>query len=106
MAHECGEKNPKNVWWNDLVRATVERKEVLEANDKVAKDRYMKVYKEKAAWKVVLGARDKEAKQRCMEADREENRKGKRFIYQGKEEVYEQFRKMMTQDVNGNKKLF
>ena len=33
-----GGKNPKNVWWNDVIKAAVERKE--------------------AAWKKVLGSRD------------------------------------------------
>ena len=46
------EKNPKIVWWNDVVKAAVERKdaveeEVLGAKYKVAKDRCMKVYKKK-----------------------------------------------------------
>ena len=35
----------KNVWWNDVVKAAVERKE--------------------AAWKEVLGARYNVAKERC-----------------------------------------
>ena len=29
-------KNPKNVWWNDVVKAAVKRKEVLGARDEVA----------------------------------------------------------------------
>ena len=41
-------KNPKNVWWNDVVNNATERKET--------------------AWKEVLGARDEVAKERCMEA--------------------------------------
>ena len=28
-----GAKNPKNVWWNDVVKAAVEIKEVLGARD-------------------------------------------------------------------------
>ena len=41
-----GGKNLKNVWWNDMVKAAVERKEVLRAMDEVAKDRCMEIYKE------------------------------------------------------------
>ena len=37
-----GGKNPKSVWWNDEIKAAVERKE--------------------AAWKEVLGASDEESK--------------------------------------------
>ena len=43
-----GRKSQKCVWWNDEVKAQVERKEV--------------------AWKEVLGARNETAKERCMEA--------------------------------------
>ena len=42
-----GEKKPKNILRNDVVKAAVERKE--------------------AAWKEVLGAREDIAKDRCME---------------------------------------
>ena len=45
---ESGEKNDKNVWWNDEVKAVVTRKE--------------------AAWKKVFAASDEEAKERCMRA--------------------------------------
>ena len=38
-------KNPKEVWWNDVVKAAW--KDILEAtDDKVAKDRCIEVYKE------------------------------------------------------------
>ena len=47
-------KNPKSVWWNDVIKATVRRNE--------------------AAWKEVLVARDEEAKERGVEAYREEKR--------------------------------
>ena len=45
-------KNPKNVWWNDLVKAAVKRneggwKEVLGARDEATKDRFMEIYKRK-----------------------------------------------------------
>ena len=40
-------KNPKNVWWNDMVKAAVERKE--------------------GAWKEVLGARYEAKKDRCTD---------------------------------------
>ena len=42
-----GEKNPKSVSWNDMVKAAVERKKVLGAKDEAAKERCMKVYKRK-----------------------------------------------------------
>ena len=45
-----GGKNPKGVWWNNKVKATVRRKE--------------------AAWKELLAASDQEAKERCMETYR------------------------------------
>ena len=35
---KVGKKNPKNVWWNDIVKDAVERKDT--------------------AWRAVLGARD------------------------------------------------
>ena len=41
-----GEKNPKNVWWND-VRAAVERKEVLGVRYEVTKDMYGNLQKKK-----------------------------------------------------------
>ena len=42
-----GGGNPKNIWWNNEVKAAVKRKE--------------------PAWKV-LEAKDEDAKERCMEA--------------------------------------
>ena len=49
-------KEPKNVWWNDVLTAAVERKKV--------------------AWKEVLGSRDEVAKEKCMEAYKAEKVKG------------------------------
>ena len=45
-------KNSKSVWWNDEVKAAVERKEtawkeVMRAGDEAAKERYMKTFKVK-----------------------------------------------------------
>ena len=40
-----------------------------------------------------------------MEVYKEEKKKVKRFIFQSKEEVQEQFGIKMNQDVNGNRKL-
>ena len=54
----------------------------------------------------MLGARDEESKERCMKAYREEKRKVKRCIYQNKKKVNKQFGRKMSQDVNGNRKLF
>ena len=59
-----------------------------------------------SAWKEVLVARDEDAKERCLKVYKEEKRKAKRYIYQSKEEVQEQFGRKMNQDVNGNRKLF
>ena len=70
---ELGGKNPKSVWWNDEIKATIRRKE--------------------AAWKVVLAASYEETKERCMEAYREEKKKVKRCIIQRKKKVNEHFRK-------------
>ena len=81
-----GRKNPKNVWWDDEVKAVVKRME--------------------DAWKQVLGARDEAAKERCIDMYREEKRKVKRCIYQSKKKVNEQFGRKMNQDVNGKRKLF
>ena len=76
---ECG--NPKSVWWNNQVKSSVKRKEVL-------------------------GTRDEDARERCLEAYKEEKRKVKRCIYQSKEEVQEQFGMKMNQDVNENREMF
>ena len=80
-----GGKNLKSVWWNDEVKATVQKKE--------------------AAWKM-LAARYEEAKERCMGVYTEEKRKVKRFIYRNKKKVNDEFGRKMNQDVNGNRKLF
>ena len=64
------------------------------------------IKRREAAWKEVLEARDKDTKERCMEAYREENRKVKCYVYESKMEVNEQFGKKMSQDVNGNRKVF
>ena len=76
-----GRGNLKNVWWNDQVKAAVDRKEVLGTRDEDAKEMFWEVYKE-------------------------EKRKVKRSIYQSRKEVQEQFERKMNQDVNGNRKLF
>ena len=65
-------KNPKSVWWNDQVKAAVQRKE--------------------DAWKEVLEARDEYARERCLGVYREKKRKVKRFISQSKKEVHEQWK--------------
>ena len=49
-----GRKNPKSVWWNEVLKAVINRKE--------------------DAWKQMFGARDEAAKERCMEAYREDKR--------------------------------
>ena len=64
------------------------------------------VRRKEAAWKEVLAANDEEAKERCMEEYRGEKRKVKMCIYLSKKKVNQQFRKMMNEDVNGNRKLF
>ena len=45
------EKNPKNVWCNDVVKEAA-RNKLLEAKDESAKARCMEVYKEKEMNKV------------------------------------------------------
>ena len=75
-----GEKNLKNVWQNDKVKDAVERKEAAQGE--------------------VLGVRDEITKDRYMEVYKKEKGKGKRFIYQGKKEVNEQFGRKMNQDVD------
>ena len=59
-------KNPKNVLWNDKVKTSAERKDVLRVRYKLAKERYMDIYKE-------------------------EKQKVERCIYQSKKELNEQF---------------
>ena len=49
---------------------------------------------------------DEEAKEKCLEVYKEEKRKVKRFLYNSKKDVQEQFGKKMNQDVNGNRKCF
>ena len=49
---------------------------------------------------------DEEAKEKCLEVYKEEKRKVKRFLYNSKKDVQEQFGKKMNQDVNGNRKYF
>ena len=44
---EVGGGNPKSVWWNDQVKATVNKKEVLGAKDEDVRERCMETYKEK-----------------------------------------------------------
>ena len=62
-------KRPYNVWWTDVVKDAVERKD--------------------SARKDVLGARDEVAKDRCIEVYKEEKRKVKRCIYHNKKEANE-----------------
>ena len=64
-----GEK-AKNVGWNNVLNATVERKE--------------------ATWKEIVGARNKVTKERYLKIYKEEKRKVKRCICQRKNEVNEQ----------------
>ena len=40
-----GGRNPKNVWWNDVVKAAW--KEILGAREEVAEERYMEEYKKR-----------------------------------------------------------
>ena len=63
------------------------------------------VKRKETAWKEVLGARDEDAKEKDVWKFTQK-RKVKRCIYQRKEEVNEQFRRKMNQDVNGNRTLF
>ena len=62
--------------------------------------------KKEDAWKEVLAASDEEAKERFMEVYREEERKGKRCIYQSKKKVNESLGGKMNEDVDENRKLF
>ena len=57
-----GGVNPKNVWWNEQVKAAVKRKE--------------------DAWKDVLRASIEDARERRLEVYKEEKRKVKRCNYQ------------------------
>ena len=43
---KMGVKNPKSVWWNNEVKDTVRRKELLAACSEEAKERYMEPYRE------------------------------------------------------------
>ena len=63
------------------------------------------VARKEATWKGVLAASNEETKEICMEAYREEKRKVKRYIIQGKKKVNEQFVRKMNEDANGNWKL-
>ena len=54
----------------------------------------------------MLRARDKVAKERCMEVYKQEKRKVKGLIYQSKDEVSENFEKMINQNVDRNRKCF
>ena len=56
--------------------------------------------------KEMLGVRGEEAKERCMKAYREERKKIKRYTYQNKKKVNEQFGRKMNEDLNGNRKSF
>ena len=58
---ESGRKEPKELWWNDVVKDASEGKE--------------------AAWKGVLGDMDEDTKDRCMELYKGEKCKTKRRIY-------------------------
>ena len=71
---KVGRGNSKSVWWNDQVIATVKRKE--------------------DAWKE--GARDEDARERCLEVCKEEKKKVKRYIYQSKRGIQEQFGRKMN----------
>ena len=62
--------------------------------------------RKEAAWKHTLGTRDKVAKERCMEVYKQEKRKVKGLIYQSKDEVSENFEKMINQNVDRNRKCF
>ena len=50
-----------------------------------------------------MAASDEEAKERCMEAYMEEKRKAKRWVYQSKKKVTEQFGRKMNEDINENR---
>ena len=70
-------KNPKNLWWNDMIKASVERR-------RLHRRRYM------------------ELQMRLQKADvwrfrKKRREKLKRCIYQSKKEVNEQFGKMIME---------
>ena len=52
-----------------------------------------------------IKARDADAWERRFEVYKEEKRNVKRCIYQSKEEVQEQFRRKMNEELNGNRKF-
>ena len=65
-------KNPKNVWWNDVVKDAVERKDaarrvVLGKRNEVAKERSMEVYKQEKLKYVLIRA--KRRGMNCLEHD-------------------------------------
>ena len=64
------------MWWNDEVKAAVRRKE--------------------ATQKEMLGEGDEEVKEGCMETYKEEKRKVKRYKYQSKKKLDEQFERKMN----------
>ena len=57
-------------------------------------------------WEQIKQAMMESARERCLEVYKQEKKKIKRYIYQSKKEVHEQFRKKMNHDVNRNMKLF
>ena len=64
------------------------------------------VERKEAAWREILGTRNEAANNRCVDIYKEEKRKVKRYIYQSKKDINEQFGRKMNQDVDGNMKLF
>ena len=80
LSESVGKKRANKFWWNDEVKAPVEKK--------------------KAVWKKVLRAMDEIGKERCMEANKEEKIKVKRCVHQSTKEVSEQFGRKMNQDVS------
>ena len=54
----------------------------------------------------MLGVMDEIEKERCKDINKEEKRRVKRYIYQSKKEVNEQFGEMMNYDANGIVKFF
>ena len=74
------------MWWNNEIKTAVRRKE--------------------AGWKKVLSISHEETKERRTKVYREEKRKVRGCICQNKMKVNEQFGMKMSEDVNGNRKLF